>query len=442
MSIKIKKLIAPVVIVFVCLYSNIQVLADSKDLTATWTASGATASVNSNVGSASTSFAIEVPQGRGGVGPSLVLGYSPGAKNTFFGSGWSLELGAIQVSTKNGAPKYSSEDTFIFHESGGSQELVYNTQTGKFHSKIEGQFLKMEHLTTPSDHWKVTDKNGTKYFFGQTASSKLYDPGNASRIFQWLLDYVEDAHGNFMEISYFKDTVNNQTYPDEIKYTGYQGASALLPYASVKFERETRNDKAFSFIQGFPVTTHYRINKVLVKVDGILRREYDINYIYSDSTKQSLIQSISLLDRNGFSLPPTTFAYYNERGFELASGWSIPSDVAFARKNANNLNEDLGVRIADVNSDGYDDVMKYYYDRISGSITRKTYINTKQNSWVHDPNWTLPADIDYFVVNGIVTQNNPLNQKQQGVRLSDLNGDAKIDVIQGYNLLRSHFITS
>ncbi|MDD5355895.1 MAG: SpvB/TcaC N-terminal domain-containing protein, partial [Candidatus Omnitrophica bacterium] len=93
-------------------------------------------------GALTYSVPISVPAGRKGIQPNVVLVYSSQSGNGILGMGWSLELGCIERSTKNGVPAYNnSQDTFIFKSGGSTTELV-NIGGNEYRAKIEGSFMK------------------------------------------------------------------------------------------------------------------------------------------------------------------------------------------------------------------------------------------------------------------------------------------------------------
>jgi hypothetical protein len=59
--------------------------------------------------------------------------------------------------------------------------------------------------------WEITDKKGTKFFFGEDESARQSGGG---RTFRWFLDRVEDTSGNYMLLSYHSD--GKDTYLNEI----------------------------------------------------------------------------------------------------------------------------------------------------------------------------------------------------------------------------------
>jgi hypothetical protein len=185
-----------------------------------------------------TSIPIIVPPGRGGVQPVVRLAYNSNSGNGVLGVGWGLELGSIQISTQRGLPHYNSKDTYILNLGGQSRELVYDSAAGFYRSRVEGTFAKTEKV---QNHWVMTDRQGTKYHFGQTSASRME---TSSQIFKWGLDRVEDVHGNYMTVEYVNDDGKTQgfIYPRRVRYTGYSGPAPLEPYATVEFNYESRPD--------------------------------------------------------------------------------------------------------------------------------------------------------------------------------------------------------
>jgi hypothetical protein len=61
-------------------------------------------------------------------------------------------------------------------------------------------FLRITHLTSPSDHWTVEHPDGTIQRFGTDSNSQITNGGGA--IFEWLIREQEDLRGNGMTYSY------------------------------------------------------------------------------------------------------------------------------------------------------------------------------------------------------------------------------------------------
>jgi len=250
-------------------------------------------------GSAVASVPIAVPPGRRGLQPGIALGYSSSSPNNICGVGWQLDMGSIQRNTKSGVPKYDSTDSFLVNMGGANAELV-DIGSGEYRAKQEGAFFKFSFDGTS---WQVKDKSGTTYLFGSSANSRQTGP---SGDFKWCLDRVVDLHGNYMSLSYIED--RSQLYPDEILYTGKEGADA--PTNEVQFIYEARNDPFSGYRSGFEVTTAKRLSEVDVAANGQRARKYGFGYTYSPETGRSLLTSVTQYGTDGVTaLPPITFDY-------------------------------------------------------------------------------------------------------------------------------------
>ncbi len=375
-------------------------------------------------GSASTAVPIEVPPGRAGIQPNLMLTYNSSGGYGMFGVGWNMDIGAIERSTKKGVPKYDNSDQYVLMM-GGSQELVFDPATNRYYSEVEGAFNKIERV---GDNWVITDKKGTKYHFGQTHASRVSDPANSNRIFRWALDKVEDLQGNYMTITYAKD--NGQIYPERIDYTG--NTTAGLPtYARVEFVRSQRLNAAItSYRSGFKVRTEWRIEQINVYADGKKQGEYAISYGLSGATNRNLIRAVRFYGADGASaLPPVQFSYNeNKPQFQLASGWNIPSDLML-NMNYQGRAVDAGVRFIDLDGDCYVDLIRRVTTReniFSTKMYSYAYSNDKGNGWRFTDKWNIPTDTGaYFIVHL-----DSYDNVDQGVRIADFNGDGFQDFAQ------------
>jgi len=227
-------------------------------------------------GAATSSIPILVPAGRGGIGPNLSLSYNSIQKNAALGIGWNLDMGFIQRSTKQGT-HYDAYNFFAI-VNGASLELVARGDWGAgfYGAKIEESFARYYNLSpngTPPNGWVVTTKDGVKYSYGQTASSRQHDPANANKVFKWCLDKVEDTNGNSMTVSYTKD--QGEIYLDQILYTANSG---LNPYYAVTFRYETRSDVPVKYTPQFAVKTARRLSSIEIKANNILVRNYQLTY--------------------------------------------------------------------------------------------------------------------------------------------------------------------
>ncbi len=214
------------------------------------------ASVNSQTGDAFSSVSIPITTGRNGFQPNLSLSYNSGSGNSVFGMGWHLQgIPNICLSLKDGYPRYDGSDKYSF----GGQELIpwlvevgaeWQTRTDEnddyyiiYHrAQVDTYFTRFEqwtNKTTREIHWRVHSSNNQVMIFGKASdhSSKITDPKNSKKIFQWLLEAQYDNMGNAIVFEYqqedhinvdgstsfernriFKAEGNSQKYLKRIRY--------------------------------------------------------------------------------------------------------------------------------------------------------------------------------------------------------------------------------
>lgn len=188
-------------------------------------------SANPVTGTGSLTAPIYTSPGRSGFGPQLTLSYDSGAGNGPFGFGWSLSLPSISRKTDKGLPRYwdvEESDEFLLS---GAEDLVpvlryRNDEAGKwerqqagrrvlngetyqiqrYRPRIEGLFARIERWTNirePGDtFWRSISKDNITTWYGRTDNSRIADPADPSRIFNWLICESYDDRGNLIVYEY------------------------------------------------------------------------------------------------------------------------------------------------------------------------------------------------------------------------------------------------
>ncbi|WP_245598395.1 SpvB/TcaC N-terminal domain-containing protein [Sporocytophaga myxococcoides] len=214
-------------------------------------------SVNAVNGTMSLSIPLPFATARG-VSPQLQLSYNSGSGNGIFGLGWSFGLPSIKRKTDKYLPQYFDEkdsDTFLFSEAEDLVPAFKKGIDGKFVKKsdgcyeiddkdsedhlytirtylprIEGNFARIERWCekhTSKITWRVTTKENVTTLFGWSSNSKIFDPKDPHKIFEWLPEFIFDDKGNCAHYIYQKENdvgldisyVHNKNRHDKEKIT-------------------------------------------------------------------------------------------------------------------------------------------------------------------------------------------------------------------------------
>jgi len=184
---------------------------------------------NPVTGTGSMSVPIALSPGRGGFGPQLSLSYDSGAGNGLFGLGWNLSLPAITRKTDKGLPRYLEDEESDVFLLAGAEDLVplldavgrrrgstpcdvYGTryQVSRYMPRIEGLFALIERWTQASapanTFWRTISRDNITTWYGRAPSSRISDPLEPARIFQWNVCEMHDDKGNVTLFQYTRET--------------------------------------------------------------------------------------------------------------------------------------------------------------------------------------------------------------------------------------------
>jgi RHS repeat-associated protein len=177
-----------------------------------------------NTGAFTTQVPFDVPSGIRGMQPELALGYSHQGGLGLAGVGWDLSVPIIQLDTSDGArPRTLIDEAQRLGEDGAivdryvspfgqiavvrgatdsinDLEFVVHPKSGAEVSTVMGQAGEVEQFV-------VRTPDGRRYFFGTDAGHRVErlgpsmgresDPNDRQSV-MWLLERLEDAHGNVM----------------------------------------------------------------------------------------------------------------------------------------------------------------------------------------------------------------------------------------------------
>ena len=260
-----------------------------------------------NQGTATLSYPLAIPAGRHGMQPQLAISYSSAGGSGILGLGWSLPISEISVETRWGVPLYDSQlQTEGYLLDGTTLVTPYTDSLGnfrlskpvyhrayehrdtsgrtRFYPRVEGAFRRIErHGTTPQNYyWVVTDKDGTRHFYGQHKEATLRD--HNQNIAKWMLEKSVDTYGN--TVTYIYDTKivvvpgqpsGKQLCIEYIKYTGNEREGDYGKYR-IYFSYANKRDKTTSFRYGMEETDNYLLDRIEVRFLDTIIREYCFGY--------------------------------------------------------------------------------------------------------------------------------------------------------------------
>ena len=182
---------------------------------------------NPVTGTGNFTVPIYTSPGRSGYGPQLAMAYDSGNGNGAYGFGWTVALPTITRKTDKGLPQYNdarNSDIFVLAgaedlmpmliESDGTwnfdtaQRLHYGHQyqVQQYRPRVEGSFARIERWTNVADatdvFWRSISKDNVTSWYGLDAGSRIVDPADANRIFEWLISRSYDPKGNVISYVY------------------------------------------------------------------------------------------------------------------------------------------------------------------------------------------------------------------------------------------------
>jgi len=225
-------------------------------------------SVNAVNGTASFSIPIPVSPARG-VGPNLTLSYNSGGGNSVFGLGWSLGLSSIKRKTDKKLPKYFDSidsDTYLFSEAEDLVPEFRKEDDGSFSidtnddyiikervavespnktfivryykPRIEGLFARIERWTNKNSgeiKWRIISKDNITTLYGWSGNSRLSDPQDDKRVFEWMPEFVFDDKGNCTVYKYKHENNYGLNFSKIHNKNRYE--NGVLKYSNIYLEK-------------------------------------------------------------------------------------------------------------------------------------------------------------------------------------------------------------
>ena len=176
--------------------------------------------------SGTASFSVPLPSSPArGFEPQIALNYSSGAGNGPFGLGWNAALPSVSRKTNKGQPLYNDKDTFILSNAEDLVPVDNSEQTHtvdgisytvrRYRPRVEIAFARIEFWQAQANSqsfWRAITGDNITSVFGYDEESRIVDPEQPSHVFQWLLTFSYDAHGNATHYRYKAE--NDESLPN------------------------------------------------------------------------------------------------------------------------------------------------------------------------------------------------------------------------------------
>jgi RHS repeat-associated protein len=367
-----------------------------------------------NRGSANVSYPIEVPAGINGLTPSVSINYSSDAREGNCGYGWNLGVSNITIDTSKGVPKYDNSSDVLLLD---GKKLVKTGTEGSntvYRYKNEGAFSKIVKQGTGNGvSFIVYQTDGTKVYYGETDTTKLYnpDPAKNSQIFTWFISRIVDKFGNQMTYSYTSeiDSVSGKRVNLNLSVISY-GYNNGISYAyTLNFDWLPKNavDITYFSIPGFTVKGNKYLDKIRINYNGSTELKRHV-FVYDNtgtfdklllkSAKESLMNGSQeiVLNENDFNYNINI----NSNTFTRLLPWTQP-DTSWSG---------YQLQMADINGDGKADLIWNHLENTNDTIVALSNGDgtfTRQEPWVQpDTGWA-----------------------GYQLRIADIDGDGKADLI-------------
>lgn len=356
-------------------------------------------------GVATYTIPIELRTGTGGMRPPLSLRYTHRGGNGVAGQNWALTgISRIDRCRKTldqdgaaGGVKYDSNDRFCLD----GRRLVaisgtYGASLSEYRTEIDSfrKIVAHGYVFAGPQYFVVTDRDGTKHYYGHEHQSSLTHPvTNAYRF--WARYRTEDTYGNRIDYFYTTDAFTGEFLLDRVDYTSNPTQALSARYrVGLTYEARPPTDERDGYRYGAIWSEDKRLKKITHSLLGTgagTIHEYTLNYATSASGRSQLTSVQQCRGVNCF--PVSTFAWQG-----ATVGWNSLTSTG------NSSSGQAGPKVGDFNGDGQKDL----------------FVNTGGN-WqiLLASGGTLSAPFD----TGVAAQD------WSAAQLGDFDGDGKTDIL-------------
>lgn len=402
-------------------------------------------------GGASYFLPLKVGPGLAGIAPELGLSYQSQSSSGdgLMGMAWNLTgLSSIERCANTmvhdglqkpvqflDSDKYCLDGQRLLLVSGtyGQDGAHYRTEIDSF-SKIVG----VGRAGNGAASFKVWPKNGTVREYGSSTDSRIeanFRPGtapspSASTVRVWALNKISDAKGNYLTVSYNKDTVNGVYSPARIDYAANNVANTQ-PQSSVVFSYIARVNSIPKYNAGTMSKRITTLSEISTYYQGTtLLSKTKLAYQNAGPTLTPRLNSVQHCDAADNCLLPLNMQYATQlNGFaSTGTNWPLPLGHAQGESSFTETNGTATtVSLEDMNGDGLPDLYTTKNTYENGvMVGPRVYLNSGRG-FSSPKNWPLgqgafaQGEASVGIYAGLTTN-------YTTVDLVDLNGDGLPDL--------------
>lgn len=390
-------------------------------------------------GGATYTIPVQLPSGTNGMMPSLAVSYNSQGGSGLLGMGWNISgLSAISRVPKtiyhNGKVepvKFDVSDNFAMD---GNRLILTSGSYGANGATYATEVETFSRITSNSSSgsgpqsFTVETKDGKVIEFGITEDSRLLQEGG-STVVSWMINKISDGYGNYILFKYKNE--NREVRIDKILYTGNHN-TGLLPYNTIQFLYDFRDDKNEGYLSGSLFKTSYVLRKIEIVADGEHFKDYEFAY---SQNLYSFLKSIKEFGAQREELNATIFKYGEASSASI--GVNVMSRDGLPISGGGDRN--IVFYPGDFNGDGVSDLLGVRYEFDNDG-------NARYNSWGiyisknigNTSGWTyyslsFPSTMLGLDGGDHRTFTSGETFPIEGIRflIGDLNGDMKDDIVIG-----------
>jgi len=353
-------------------------------------------------GSLNYAVDFEVPNGAGGLQPSLGVNYSSSFIDGVLGMGFNIS-GFSSIDRVNKTMYHDGSSTAIAgtlndgYALDGKRILLntgtYGTAGSTYGTELE-EFSKIVAVGSSGTNegpqsFLVYTKSGLIMEYGNTSDSRVIRSGTT--VLSWKLNKITDRFNNTINYSYFEYDVEQP-----ICLISYNGGAA-----QITFQYKQRTDKSNYVYGGKEFTRNILLEKIEMANNGLLFKKYEFNYMNDNCSKLIKITERSSAEQ---LMNPTVFSWTKQTDvLNQSTHYSNSANEKYFHGDFNGDGITDFIAIADKQTYTSSDKFSLYLGTTNGTMVKKVDINLK-------------TDFKDFLI-------------------GDYDGDGKTDLLMSYSTL-------